>query len=183
MTGVDALRALLDIGESGEPCVLLGTQMLTKGHHFPRVQLVGMIDADALLYSADFRGEERLAQLVVQVAGRAGRTRGGGRVLLQTHHPDNPLLGALLEGDYGRVARQLLARRSEAGLPPAGQLCMLRCDSRDNLMHQRFWGLAPRNLEQAMAMDLLDDEGVDMTVLTGPAGSGCAAATAGRSGA
>ena len=68
----------------GEPCILLGTQMLTKGHHFPAVSLVAVIDADALLFSADFRGEERMAQLLTQVAGRAGRAEATGVVLLQT---------------------------------------------------------------------------------------------------
>jgi primosomal protein N' (replication factor Y) len=130
MRGREAAQALFELTAAGEPCVLLGTQMLTKGHHFPRVQLVGVIDADALLYSADFRGEERLAQLVVQVAGRAGRERSGGQVLLQTHHPEHPLLQGLIAGGYDAVVPQLLAARRETGLPPAGQLSMLRCDSR-----------------------------------------------------
>jgi primosomal protein N' (replication factor Y) len=126
-----AMQALLDIAERGEPCVLLGTQMLTKGHHFPAVQLVGIIDADALLYSADFRGEERIAQLIVQVAGRAGRERSGGRVLLQTHYPDHPLFAALAASGYAAVAREMLAQRQQAGLPPLGQLSLLRCDCRE----------------------------------------------------
>lgn len=147
MRGRDAASALHEIGNSAEPCVLLGTQMLTKGHHFPRVQLVGVIDADALLYSADFRGEERLAQLVVQVAGRAGRERSGGRVLLQTHHPENSLLQGLLRDGYSRVATDLLKQRRAAGLPPAGQLCLLRCDSRDEQAGEQFLRGVRRQVE------------------------------------
>ena len=83
MANAGAMQALLDTVASGEPCILVGTQMLSKGHHFPRVTLVGVIDADALLFSADFRGEERMAQMITQVAGRAGRSDDPGRVLLQ----------------------------------------------------------------------------------------------------
>jgi hypothetical protein len=89
--------------------------MLTKGHHFPAVQLVGIIDADALLYSADFRGEERMAQLITQVSGRAGRERAGGEVLVQTHYPADPLFELLQDGDYTAVADTLLQRREGAG--------------------------------------------------------------------
>ncbi len=124
-----AMQALLDIAERGEPCVFIGTQMLTKGHHFPAVQLVGIIDADALLFSADFRGEERMAQLITQVAGRAGREDSGGRVLLQTHYPDSGLFRELRTGSYGAAARRMLGERRAAGLPPAAQLVMLRADA------------------------------------------------------
>lgn len=147
MRGRDAAQALLDVANSGEPCVLLGTQMLTKGHHFPLVQLVGILDADALLYSADFRGEERLAQLVVQVAGRAGRERSGGRVLLQTHHPDSPLLQQLMTGGYRAVAGELLDKRLVQGLPPGGQLALLRCDSRDEQAGEQFLRTLRRQVE------------------------------------
>jgi primosomal protein N' (replication factor Y) len=124
-----AMQALLAEVARGEPCILLGTQMLTKGHHFPAVALVGVIDCDALLFSADFRGEERLAQLLTQVAGRAGRAAHPGRMLLQTHYPDHPLLQALLCRPYDEVAGELLARRLQAGMPPAGRLAMLRADT------------------------------------------------------
>jgi primosomal protein N' (replication factor Y) len=124
------MQSLLDVAHSEEPCVILGTQMLTKGHHFPAVQLVGIIDADALLYSADFRGEERMAQLVVQVAGRAGRESAGGRVLIQTHYPDDPLFAALRDGDFAGITGSLLSKRETAALPPFGQLLLLRADAR-----------------------------------------------------
>ncbi|MEO1078886.1 MAG: primosomal protein N' [Pseudomonadota bacterium] len=138
MRGRDAMQALLDIAESEEPCVILGTQMLTKGHHFPGVQLVGVIDADALLFSADFRGEERMAQLLTQVAGRAGRERGGARVLVQTHYPESELFAAVAAGTYTLIAERLLELRRGAGLPPAGQLAMLRADAPDERDGERF---------------------------------------------
>ena len=144
------LDRLLAPALRGEPCVLLGTQMLTKGHHLPQVQLVGVIDADQLLFSADFRGEERLAQLLVQVAGRAGRARAGARVLLQTHHPDHPLLRGISGAGYRAVAEELLARRRVAGLPPYGQLSLLRCDSREERAGEEFL----RALRAAVAAEL-----------------------------
>ncbi len=126
--GRDAMQALADEVNRGEPCILLGTQMLTKGHHFPAVSLVAVIDADALLFSADFRGEERMAQLLTQVAGRAGRAELAGSVLLQTHYPDHPALVAMLHTSYADQARSLLRQRQAAGLPPAGHLVLLRTD-------------------------------------------------------
>jgi primosomal protein N' (replication factor Y) len=103
--------------------------MLTKGHHFTGVGLVGVIDADALMFSPDFRGEERMAQLLTQVAGRAGRGTTPGRVLLQTHHPDHPALQAMLTESYHDRARALLSQREATGMPPFGHLLVLRCDS------------------------------------------------------
>ena len=138
VSGPRALEALLAEAHRGEPCVLLGTQMLTKGHHFPRVQLVGIIDADALLFSADFRGEERCVQLLAQVAGRAGRERAGARVLVQTHHPQHPLLQTVPSREYLAAAEPLLAQRKIAGLPPYGQLSLLRCDCREEAQGEAF---------------------------------------------
>ncbi|GAB5413998.1 MAG: primosomal protein N' [Congregibacter sp.] len=138
MRGPEAMQSLLDIATQQEPCVILGTQMLTKGHHFPAVQLVGVIDADALMYSADFRGEERMAQLLVQVSGRAGRESGGGRVIVQTHYPDEALFAALADTDYGQLSQPLLDRRRAQCLPPFGQLSLLRADARDEVAAERF---------------------------------------------
>ncbi len=124
-----AMAALMNKVNSGEPCILLGTQMLTKGHHFPGVTLVGLLDTDASLFSADFRGPERMGQLITQVAGRAGRAERPGRVMLQTHYPDHPLLRTLLERGYDDYAEQLLAERQQMALPPFGQLLMLRAEA------------------------------------------------------
>lgn len=128
MQSKGAMQALADEINRGEPCILLGTQMLTKGHHFPAVSLVAVIDADALLFSADFRGEERMAQLLTQVAGRAGRDELAGSVLLQTHYPDHPSMLAMLGTSYADQARTLLRQRQETGMPPAGQLVLMRTD-------------------------------------------------------
>lgn len=131
MQARNAMRELVTNVNRGEPGILLGTQMLAKGHHFPAVGLVAVIDADALLFSADFRGEERMAQLLTQVAGRAGRAGLPGEVVLQTHYPDHPAIKAMLSVDYGEQARTMLAARQAAGMPPAGQLVILRTDCSD----------------------------------------------------
>ncbi len=133
----DMARLVHTVNE-GEPCILLGTQMLTKGHHFPGVGLVGVIDSDALLFSADFRGEERLAQLLTQVAGRAGRGDRPGEMLLQTHYPDHPLLKALLTRPYADIAADLLLQRQRRGLPPSGHLLLLRTDARNEGQGESF---------------------------------------------
>ena len=138
MQGKGAMQDLVEDISKGEPCILLGTQMLTKGHHFPGVSLVAVIDADAMLFSTDFRGEERMAQLLTQVAGRAGRADVPGSVLLQTHYPDHPALLAMLTTSYGEQARVLLKRRQESGMPPAGQLVVLRTDCPDIEYGEQF---------------------------------------------
>lgn len=141
-----ALQDLLKAVGSGEPCILLGTQMLSKGHHFPAVTLVGVIDSDALLFSGDFRGEEQLAQLLTQVAGRAGRAGHPGRVLLQTHYPHHPLFERLLGAGYAGVARELLAQREGRKLPPVGRLCMLRADAEQAGAGEQFLRAVRRGL-------------------------------------
>jgi primosomal protein N' (replication factor Y) len=138
MQGREAMQSLVDEINRGEPCILLGTQMLTKGHHFPGVALVAVIDADTLLFSADFRGEERMAQLLTQVAGRAGRAGHPGVVLLQTHYPDHPALVAMISQSYSEQAMKLLELRRESGMPPAGFLVVLRTDCPDADNGERF---------------------------------------------
>ena len=109
--------------------ILVGTQMLAKGHHFPNVTFVSVLDADGGLFGADFRATERMAQLVVQVAGRAGRSQRPGHVLIQTHHPDHPLLRELLEHGYHAFAAAALAERQAAGLPPYASIALLRAEA------------------------------------------------------
>jgi primosomal protein N' (replication factor Y) len=115
--------------DDGKPMILVGTQMLAKGHHWPRLTLVAVVDSDALLFSSDFRASERLAQLMVQLAGRAGRGADPGRVVLQTHQPDHPLWQLLLHGGYPAFARQTLVEREAAGFPPYGYLALLEMDA------------------------------------------------------
>jgi primosomal protein N' (replication factor Y) len=124
-----SLDALMQRVHDGRRQILLGTQMLTKGHHLPHVTLVGILDADQGLFGADFRAGERMGQLIIQVAGRAGRAEKPGEVLIQTHYPDHPQLAALLRHDYPGFARALLEERRAAGLPPSGCLALLRAES------------------------------------------------------
>jgi len=109
--------------------ILVGTQMLAKGHDLPRLTLVAVVGVDEGLYSADFRAGERLSQLLIQVAGRAGRAQLPGEVLLQTHHPEHPLLLTLLGGGYPAVAALELAQREAAGFPPYEFLALLRAEA------------------------------------------------------
>ena len=138
MQGKETMQALVTQINLGEPCILLGTQMLTKGHHFPAVSLVGIIDMDGLLFSTDFRGEERSAQLITQVAGRAGRAETAGTVMLQTHHPDHPGLMAILSQDYHQQALAMLSTRKASQQPPLGQLLILRTDCQDANYGEQF---------------------------------------------
>ncbi|MBV9725863.1 MAG: primosomal protein N' [Gammaproteobacteria bacterium] len=115
---------------SGEARILVGTQMVTKGHDFPNVTLVVVLNADQGLFSTDFRAPERLAQTIVQVAGRAGRGSRAGEVLIQTEFPDHPLLTHLLEEGYDGFARAALEERAQAAWPPFSRLATLRDSAR-----------------------------------------------------
>jgi primosomal protein N' (replication factor Y) len=113
----------------GEGQILIGTQMLAKGHHFPNVTLVGIINMDTALYSTDFRANEQMGQLILQVAGRAGRAEKPGQVYLQTHHPNHPLLQSLIHGGYGDFSSCLLQERRAAAWPPFSFLALLRAEA------------------------------------------------------
>lgn len=133
-----ALSEHLKVIHSGKPCILVGTQMLAKGHHFPNVTLVAVCDIDAGLFAADFRATEHTAQLLIQVAGRSGRGDKPGEVLIQTHQPDHPLLRTLLEKNYHRFAQELMTERRMLGMPPYGYLALLRADSTDEQAASQF---------------------------------------------
>jgi primosomal protein N' (replication factor Y) len=124
-----ALTAALDDAGSARATILLGTQLLAKGHHFPNVTLVAVLDADQGLFSTDFRAGERMAQLIIQVAGRAGRADKPGEVVIQTHHPDHPLLLQLVEEGYPTFAAAALEERRETGLPPYASMALLRAEA------------------------------------------------------
>jgi len=109
--------------------ILIGTQMLAKGHDFPLVTLVGVVDADSRLFAADFRAGERFAQTLLQVAGRAGRAQVPGVVLVQTHHPAHPLLQLALRHDYAAFAEASLAEREAAALPPYVAMAVVRAEA------------------------------------------------------
>ncbi len=125
----DAMEKLVDEVNRGRPCILVGTQMLAKGHHFPRVTLAALLDVDGGLFSPDFRAIERMGQLITQVAGRAGRELLGGRVILQSHLCDHPLVTRLTSDGYGAFAEDLLAQRRLAGLPPWTHLALVRAEA------------------------------------------------------
>jgi primosomal protein N' (replication factor Y) len=110
----------------GDTDILVGTQMLSKGHHFPQLTLVGIVNADQGLFGTDFRSDERLAQSIVQVAGRAGRESRIGEVIIQTAFPAHPFWQKLIEGGYPRVAQDALAERRAANWPPFSRLALLR---------------------------------------------------------
>jgi primosomal protein N' (replication factor Y) (superfamily II helicase) len=125
-----AVQTVLDRVHSGAARILVGTQMLTKGHHFPDVSLVVILDADQGLFASDFRATERLAQTITQVAGRAGRGTKPGEVLIQTEFPEHPLLQRLLTDGYDGFAEGALQERRDAGWPPYSRLAMLRAEAK-----------------------------------------------------
>ncbi len=125
------LENKLQQAKEGNIDILLGTQMLAKGHHFPRVTLVGILSADQGLYSADFRASERMGQLILQVAGRAGREQQKGEVLIQTCHPENPLLLDLQHHSYPDFCKDLFIEREQAQLPPYTYHVLIRAEALD----------------------------------------------------
>lgn len=124
-----SIQGILQRVNSGHPCILVGTQMLAKGHDFPNVTLVVVINADGGLFSTDFRAPERLMQTLLQVSGRAGRAQKPGRVLIQTCHSDAALLQQLCQHDYLTIADQLLAERQTGGFPPFRHMAILRAEA------------------------------------------------------
>ena len=133
-----SLEATLQRVQSGEVRLLVGTQMLTKGHHFPDVTLVVVLNADQGLFGTDFRAAERLAQTIVQVAGRAGREERPGEVLIQTEYPQHPLLQQLVQGGYDAFAAAALVEREQAGWPPFARVALLRAEATRREMPLEF---------------------------------------------
>lgn len=124
-----AMTDLVDSVKAGELDILIGTQMLAKGHHFPNVTLVGLVDMDGALYSADFRAPEYAAQLLTQVSGRAGRADRKGEVLVQTHHADHPMLKQVITQGYQAFAEMTLQERLDAELPPYAFAALFQAES------------------------------------------------------
>lgn len=154
-----SMEKLLNDINNGKRQILIGTQMLAKGHHFPNVTLVGMLNADHGLYSSDFRASERMGQLILQVAGRAGREEKEGEVLIQTHHADHPLFQPLLKHDYSSFAKTLIEERQQAEFPPFTHLALLRAEAVDQQSPMIF-------LEQARL--LLEQNNQNEALLMGP---------------
>lgn len=129
MRAKEALTNLYHTIQHHEPALLVGTQMLAKGHHFPHVTLVAIVDGDSGLFNADFRASEHTSQLIIQVAGRAGRAEKPGMVLLQTHQPEHPLLHTLVTQGYDAFAKACLPERSMMQMPPFGYLTLIRAEA------------------------------------------------------
>ncbi|GJM13317.1 MAG: primosomal protein N' [Pseudohongiella sp.] len=126
-----SLEKMLEEINKGEPCILLGTQMLAKGHHFPNITLVAILDADSGLFSADFRGQEHMGQTMVQVAGRAGRADRPGEVVIQSRHASHETLQSLATRSYAEFSDLQLEERMAARLPPFSHLCLLRAEANE----------------------------------------------------
>jgi primosomal protein N' (replication factor Y) len=159
-SAIDKLRSRI---AQGDPVILVGTQMLSKGHHFPKVTLSVILDGDTGLLSVDYRGTERLAQLITQVAGRSGRGEHPGRVLIQTLQPDHPALQHLQHGGYAGFAQATLTERAQAGMPPFGHLALIRAEAQETTLAEEFL----RQLKQVVCASP-PEQHVGATLAMGP---------------
>lgn len=132
------LQKILDQVQDQSVNILIGTQMLAKGHHFPNLTLVAIVDIDSALFSADFRATERIGQLLTQVAGRTGRSIKPGKVILQTTQPDHPVLSTLLRDGYHAFIDQIYAERKSAQLPPYSYQVLFRAETKTPQTAQKF---------------------------------------------
>lgn len=158
-----AAREIIEAVEGGKTDVLIGTQMVSKGHHFPGVTLAGIISGDTSLSIPEFRSAERTFQLITQAAGRAGRGEAPGVVVLQTLNPEHYCFKNALTHDYEGFYEEEIRLREEAGYPPFTRLCNVRIDG---LKENRVMGAC--NILKATASRLLEKEALDLSVL-GPA--------------
>jgi len=146
-----AMNKLLNQIETGQGDILVGTQMIAKGHHLPNITLAAILNADQGLFATDFRALEHLAQLVVQVTGRAGRGDKAGHVLIQTHHPQHPLLQTLINEGYRAFSEQLTRERRAAELPPFSYMALLRAEAVDEAAPLQFLQCAKEQAESLTA--------------------------------
>ena len=142
-----AIGEALELAAEGSADILVGTQMLSKGHHFPKLTLVGIVNADQGLFGTDFRSAERMAQSIIQVAGRAGREARQGEVLIQTAFPDNLFWAHLIEGGYPRIAADALTEREETRWPPFTWLALLRSAAHRKEDAHALLDIAQRHVE------------------------------------
>lgn len=144
----NAMSEYLEKIQSGKIDIMIGTQMLAKGHHFPNVTLTGIIDADRGLFSTDYRASERLAQLFVQVSGRTGRGTKEGTVVVQTYNPEHPLFHQLIQQGYNHFTKSLLQERKHSSLPPYSYMAFLRAEAHNINDAKRFINNAAMQLNQ-----------------------------------
>ena len=140
---------------SGEPCIIVGTQMLAKGHDFYNLALVGIIDIDAGLLSIDFRATEHLAQLLIQVSGRAGRNKDKGEVVIQTRYPDHSIFNYVLSNRYTQFASGLLKQRNNAQLPPFSHQALICANAKNKQNAEKFL-LEAANMIKKINIDLVE---------------------------
>ncbi|NNF51586.1 MAG: primosomal protein N' [Gammaproteobacteria bacterium] len=159
-----SMQKMLDDVQSGRTRILIGTQMLTKGHHFPDVTLVAVLNADQGLFGSDFRSNERFAQTLVQVAGRAGRAEKPGEVVIQTSYPEHPLLQRLISEGYGSFAEAALDERRQSRWPPFTHLAMLRAEAPGPEAPRRYLERAAR-----LAKELAASMSSNVVQVLGPA--------------
>lgn len=136
--------------QRNEPCILIGTQMIAKGHHFPGVTMAALLEVDSGLFSTDFRATERMAQMITQVAGRAGRGEQPGTVIIQSHYVDHPLLAELVQNDYRNFSRLLLAQRQLQQMPPYTNMAVIRAEADNPEKAEAFLHRARTLLERAL---------------------------------
>jgi len=150
------LEVLLEQARDGEADILIGTQLITKGHDFPNVAMVGILEADQGLYSSDFRATESLFQQILQVAGRAGRRDDVGRVYIQTRFPDHPFFAKVKSHDFTGFAEGLLEDRKIAHYPPFGYFALLRCESSHQAKSLQFLRRAKQDMVAAQGVRIMD---------------------------
>jgi primosomal protein N' (replication factor Y) len=163
-----SLEKKLQQVHKGEPVILIGTQMLTKGHDFPKLTLVGILDVDQALFSTDYRAQERLAQQVLQVSGRAGRGEQKGRVVLQTSQPEHPLLIALLSKGYSKVSQDILNERKLWRYPPFGAQALIRVSADTEKAGVNFLSKLTSSLRSQLGSQLEMEQLEEHVELLGP---------------
>jgi primosomal protein N' (replication factor Y) len=152
----NAFAKVLDRLADGKPAILVGTQILAKGHDLPNLTTVAIVGVDEGLHSADFHSGERLAQLIVQVAGRAGRADKPGTVWLQTHEPEHPLVVTLLKGGYDAAAALELGQRLASALPPFAHMALLRAESAQRDVLDGFMAAARKAIPHLACVERAD---------------------------
>ena len=167
MSRKNAWRAILQAIHQQEVDILIGTQLLAKGHDFPNLALVGILGADTSLYSTDFRAGERLFTQLMQVAGRAGRAEILGRVLVQTDFPNHPLYQALKQHDYDVLAKMILAERKVAGFPPYTYQALLRAEAHSLQTVFDFLNAARKRVRSSAGVEVFDPVSANMVRLKG----------------
>lgn len=145
----------LEIVRAGKPCVIVGTQMLSKGHDFPLLSLVVVVNVDNSFFSADFRATEYLAQLLVQVSGRAGRAKTKGEVIIQTQFPDHEFFQSLFQANYQSFAQQQLTERAEMRFPPFTYMAIIRGQHRNERLLDQFLQQMVDGLQQSEDITVL----------------------------